>query len=63
VHDEIDDSDSSVRLLAGLQFTEQAPGPRGSPQEPQPPAGSAERDGALPELTAKTESSFSSFAP
>jgi hypothetical protein len=43
-------------------LTEQEPGPRGSPQDPQPPAGSADRVVADPEPTAKTEIRFSSLA-
>jgi len=40
--------------------SEQAPGPRGSPQDPQAPAGLAEFDAPLAE-TAKTESCGSSL--
>src|SRR5262249_16265778 len=49
---------------ADCQFREQEPGPRGSPQLPHGPVGTpslaSDRAGRPPELTANTESCFSS---
>ncbi len=50
---------TSTRVVS--QFVEQAPGPRGSPHEPQEPADSAE-ERADPLETAKTERSRSTRA-
>jgi hypothetical protein len=44
-----------------VQLIEQAPGPRGSPQDPQPPERASDGPADPPLPTAKTESSFCSF--
>jgi len=48
----------SLRVTRNLrigQFIEQAPGPRGSPQLPHPPAGALARAGAAPACAANTD--------
>ena len=49
------------RLPGKAQFSEQEPGPRGSPQDPQA-SGTSAAAAPFPLLTAKTESCFSSLS-